>query len=158
MRRNFLLLTAQFLLGFAAMGLPLVVQDTGAAEPRLALKGYDPVAYFAEGRPVLGKEEFEYAWDEVRYRFASDGNMSTFRDDPDRYAPQFAGSCAMGMSKGVKLEADPENWLILDGRLFVFYSADARARFKTDAKTLATAADGNWQQLKESAFGTKLAQ
>jgi hypothetical protein len=157
-RRNVLLLTGAFPVGLATMGTFFQMGGTRAAEARLALKGHDPVAYFTEGRPLLGKEEFEYAWDEVRYRFASESHMSTFRGDPDRYAPQFAGSCAMGMSKGVKVEADPDNWLISDGRLFVFYSADARSRFQVNQKSLTVAADGNWQQLKEASFGTKLAQ
>jgi hypothetical protein len=78
---------------------------------------------------MLGREEFEYTWDEVRYRFASDQHMSMFRGDPDRYVPQFAGSCAIGMSKGHKVEANPENWLISDGHLFVVYAANGPSRF-----------------------------
>jgi len=120
-RRDVLQVASALLLGIVAVGGSLGVQDAAqAAEPRLALKGYDPVAYFTQGRPMLGKKEFEYTWDEARYRFASDQHLSMFRSDPDRYAPQFAGSCTMGMSKGVKVEANPENWLISDGRLFVF--------------------------------------
>src|SRR5918995_3603531 len=70
-RRNFLHMSAALLLGISIIGSPLV--DTSqAAEMRLALKGYDPVAYFTERRPILGKPDFEYAWDEVRYRFASE--------------------------------------------------------------------------------------
>jgi hypothetical protein len=158
-RRDVLHMAAALLPGIAAVGGLLGAQDAGqAAEPRLALKGYDPVAYFTEGRPMLGKEEFEYAWDEVRYRFASDQHMSMFRGDPDRYAPQFAGSCAMGMSKGVKVEANPENWLISDGRLFVFYPADGPTRFHSDPQAIAAAADRNWRLLKAASFGTNLGQ
>jgi YHS domain-containing protein len=158
-RRDFLHMATADLLGIATVGGFLGAQDAGqAAEPRLALKGYDPVAYFTEGRPVMGKQEFEYTWDEVRYRFASDQHKSMFRCDPDRYAPQFAGSCAMGMSKGVKVEANPENWLISDGRLFVFYPADGPARFQADREAIAAAADSKWQLLKDASFGTSLAQ
>jgi hypothetical protein len=81
-----------------------------------------------------------------------------FHGDPDRFAPQFAGSCAMGMSKGVKVEANPEHWLISDGRLFVFYPANGPARFQAAAQTTAAAADDNWQLLKDAALGTSLAQ
>src|SRR5215216_5981434 len=109
-RRDVLQVASALLLGIVAVGGSLGMQDAAqAAEPRLALKGYDPVAYFTQGRPMLGKKEFEYTWDEARYRFASDQHLSMFRSDPDRYAPQFAGSCTMGMSKGVKVEANPEN-------------------------------------------------
>lgn len=159
LKRRDVLHMAVLLLGIAAVGGLLGAQDASqAAEPRLALKGYDPVAYFTEGRPMLGKEELEYTWDEVRYRFASDQHMSMFRGDPDRYTPQFAGSCAMGMSKGHKVEANPENWLISDGRLFVFYSASGPTRFKSDAKAMAAAADNNWLLLKDASFGTSLGQ
>src|SRR5262245_45112217 len=104
---------AMLIFGLTIAGGPVWAQESGeTGAPRLAIEGYDAVAYFAEGRPMLGKEEFEYAWDEVRHRFASDQHMSMFRGDPDRYLPQFAGSCAMGMSKGMKVEADPTNWLI----------------------------------------------
>jgi hypothetical protein len=129
-----------------------------ADDARLALKGYDPVAYFTEGRPVQGKAEYEYAWDEARYRFASEKNMSLFTAEPDRYAPQFAASCAGGVSLGVKVEADPANWLIHDGRLFVFSVPQARDKFEADAETKAAAADANWQKLHGQPMGTKLSQ
>lgn len=159
-RRDGLRVTiAALLLGTAGAGGPVWAQVSGQADaPGLALKGYDPVAYFTEGRPMLGKEEFEYAWDEARYRFASDKHMSMFRSNPDRYAPQFAGSCAMGMSKGVKVEANPENWLISDGRLFVFAPSDGPARFQADPQSAAVAADRNWEQLKDAPMGTVLPQ
>lgn len=159
-RRDGLRVTvAALLLGTVVAAWPVWAQDSSqASSPRVAIKGYDPVAYFTEGRPTLGAAEFEYGWDEVRYRFASDQHMSMFRGDPDRYVPQFAGSCAMGMSKGVKVEADPANWLISDGRLFVFASPTARERFQADARSTAAAAESNWQQLKDAPFGTSLAQ
>ncbi len=157
-RRDVLTAAAALVLGIALGGGPSEAQDTTQEKSRLALKGYDPVAYFTEGRPVRGNEKFEYAWDGVRYRFASEQHLSMFRGDPDRYAPQFAGSCAMGMSKGVKVEANPENWLISDGRLFVFYPANGPARFRAAAQTTAAAANNNWQLLKDAALGTSLAQ
>jgi YHS domain-containing protein len=112
-------------------------------------------SYFTEGRPMLGKAEFEYARDEARYRFASEQHMSMFRGDPDRYAPQYAGSCAGAMSFGLKIEANPENWLISDGRLFVFAGDRAPASFTADR---VAAADKNWQELKDAPFGTDLRQ
>jgi hypothetical protein len=159
-RRDGLRVTgAAFLLGTVITGWPALAQESGQADgPRLAIKGYDPVAYFTEGRPTLGTAEFEYGWDEARYRFTSDQHMSMFRGDPDRYTPQFAGSCAMGISKGVKVEADPANWLISDGRLFIFASAKARERFQADTRGTAAIADSNWQLLKDAPVGTSLAQ
>lgn len=140
--------------GIAIAGPPLAAQDQ-ADEPRLALKGYDPVAYFTEGRPTLGKAEFEYTWDDVKYRFASDRHVSLFRGDPDRYAPQYEGSCAGAITLGLKIEANPENWLVVDGRLFVFAGEQRPTSFSADQ---VAAADRNWQLLKDAPFGTDLRQ
>jgi len=151
------LTTAALLLGIVTMIGPVAAQDSGQTNSqRLAIRGYDPVAYFTEGRPLLGKPDFEYAWDGARYRFASTQHMTSFRADPDRFAPQFAGSCAMAMSKGMKVEANPENWLISNGRLFVFFSSDAAARFQADAQGTAAQADKNWELLKNAPLGASL--
>jgi len=88
----------------------------------LAIKGYDPVAYFTVGKPTSGLPEFEHVWDERRYRFANAGNRELFKADPVRYAPQFGNFCAMALAKGMIVVADPENWLITDGKLYVFGS------------------------------------
>ena len=88
----------------------------------LAIKGYDPVAYFTVGKPTPGLPEFEHDWDERRYRFANVGNRELFKADPVRYAPQFGNFCAMALAKGMIVVADPENWLITDGKLYVFGS------------------------------------
>ena len=90
------------------------------AEAPLAIKGYDPVAYFTDGKPTPGRPEFEYQWDEHIWRFATADHRDLFKADPVRYAPQFGNYCAMALSKGEVVVADPENWLISDGKLFVF--------------------------------------
>jgi hypothetical protein len=83
----------------------------------LAIQGYDPVAYFAIGKPTRGLSEVEYEWDEHRYRFSRPEHRELFKADPVRYAPQFANFCAMALTRG---EADPENWLISEGKLYIF--------------------------------------
>jgi len=94
--------------------------SAAAEEVPLAIKGYDPVAYFTDGKPVAGLPEIEYKWDEQRYRFSSAEHRELFKADPARYAPQFGNFCAMALSKGEIVVADPENWLISDGKLYVF--------------------------------------
>jgi hypothetical protein len=86
----------------------------------LAIKGYDPVAYFTIGSPARGLPEFEHEWSEHRYRFSRAEHRELFRADPGRYAPQFGNQCAMALSKGEIVVADPENWLISDGKLYLF--------------------------------------
>ena len=86
----------------------------------LAIKGYDPVAYFTTGSPTRGLPEIEYEWDEHRYLFANAEHRELFKTDPLRYAPQFGNFCAMALAEGELTEANPENWLISDGKLYIF--------------------------------------
>jgi hypothetical protein len=91
-----------------------------ADEKPLAIKGYDPVAYFTDGKPTPGLPQFEYEWDEHIWRFATAEHRDSFKADPVRYAPQFGNFCAMALSLGQVVTADPNNWLISDGKLYVF--------------------------------------
>ena len=96
------------------------VRPAGAQETPLAIKGYDPVAYFTDAKPVQGTAEFEHTWDEHRWRFANAEHLALFKAEPARYAPQFGNYCAMALAKGEVVVANPENWLISDGKLYVF--------------------------------------
>ena len=107
----------------------------------LALKGYDPVAYFTDAKPTPGREQFELLWDGQRYRFASAQHREMFKTSPDRYAPQFGGLCAMNLSNGVKRESDPHNWVISNGNLYVFAGERGMQNFsKAPEETAARAA------------------
>ncbi|MBM3356787.1 MAG: hypothetical protein FJY54_03570 [Betaproteobacteria bacterium] len=96
---------------------------TSAAETPLAIRGYDPVAYFTLGAPVRGLPQFEYEWDEQRYRFSRPEHRELFRANPARYAPQFANFCTMALTRGEVYEANPEYWLISEGKLYMFRKA-----------------------------------
>src|SRR5689334_8683360 len=91
-----------------------------ADEPPLALKGYDPVAYFTDHKPVEGSSQYEAVWDNNRYRFASAEHRSLFQSDPARYAPQFGNACTTTLSRGGFKEVDPQAWIIHDGKLYMF--------------------------------------
>ncbi len=146
------------LLGAVAAPTPALAAGGGQGdEPRLGIKGYDPVAYFTVGRPVRGKPEFHHDLDEVRYRFASTENLALFRADPDRYAPRFGGLCAMGLgAKGYKVEANPENWAIHKGRLYVFQRSFGRPGFRKDPERWAASAKSNLQVLADRPMGSGL--
>ena len=109
----------------------------------LAIKGYDPVAYFTVGKPVRGLPEIEYEWHEQRYRFANAEHRDLFKADPVRYAPQFGNFCAMALSKGEIVVADPENWLISDGKLYVFGKQMGPDLFRKDLTGNVTKANEN---------------
>ncbi len=107
-----------------AAAMPLVTSVAkAAADVPLAIQGYDPVAYFTDGKPTHGLPDFEYQWDEHRYRFASAEHRDLFKADPVRYAPQFGNFCAMALALNQVVVANPENWLISDGKLYVFGKA-----------------------------------
>src|SRR6202048_5511838 len=76
----------------------VLVPAARSEEPKLSISGYDSVAYFTDGKPVQGKAEFEYLWQKLRWRFASGEHRDLFVKDPNRYAPQYDGYCAMGTS------------------------------------------------------------
>ena len=96
-----------------------------ADEPKLSIGGYDPVAYFTDGKPVQGKPEFEQLWRRSRWRFVSAEHRDLFTRDPKHYAPQYDGYCAMGISEGGaahKHTVDPEAWAIVDGKLYLTHN------------------------------------
>ena len=144
------------LAGLSAVPVGLALSGQAAAQagagpdPRLALKGYDPVAYFTDGKPVAGANNYELTWDGQRYLFASAQHRDLFRENPDKYAPQFGGACTMNLAAGRKREADPHNWIISDGKLYVFAGAAGPANFAKDPLRNAERAAENWQRLKNA--------
>jgi hypothetical protein len=106
-----------------------------AAEPgRLAIKGYDPVAYFTQQRATPGLAEFEFQWDEHRWQFSTAQHRDLFRADPVKYAPQFANFCAVALARGEVREANPEYWLISDGKLYLFGKSVGPGLFRKDLR------------------------
>lgn len=110
-----------------------------AQSPPVSLKGHDPVSYFTEGRPVKGQAGLHHDFDGARYVFASTKNRERFAASPERYTPQFSGLCTTGMALGVKAEADPSIFKIVDGKLYVFSSTAAREKVDKDPSLLAKA-------------------
>ena len=119
----------------AACVLALVSSSETAAEPApIAIQGYDPVAYFTLQRATRGVARFEYDWDEHRWQFSTAQHRDLFRADPVRYAPQFANFCAVALARGEVLQANPEYWLISDGKLYLFGKAKGPELFRKDLK------------------------
>jgi YHS domain-containing protein len=139
--RTFLALFAFAL--FAA--LPAEAQVT--TEPAAALRGMDVVSYFQPGGPVKGQPTFRHDFDGARYLFSSAKNKAAFVADPDRYLPQFAGLCTSGLSKGFIGESDPNVWKIVDGRLYLFSTAERMPADAQAPETIARAKQ-NWYKRK----------
>jgi hypothetical protein len=120
-------------------------------EVRLAISGYDPVAYFTDGKPVVGVSQFEHVWHDARWRFASAAHRDAFIQGPNRYAPQYDGYCAMGLAieKGHKATVDPEAWAIVDGKLYVMHSLAARERWMQNVAENIKRDEENWPAVKQ---------
>jgi hypothetical protein len=143
--------------GWSLRGLALaaiLVASTAVAGERinkdaedLAILGYDTVAYFTEGRPVKGSPDFEYVWQDARWRFASAEHRTLFAGEPDRYAPQFGGFCTGGVGLGRLSPIDPEAWVIVDGRLYLHYDKEGRDETAADPKANIAVAAESWEAL-----------
>lgn len=114
-------------------------------EPPLALKGYDPVSYFVEPRPVKGSPVITYDHEGLRYQFSSARNRDAFHASPERYAPQLGGFSAPELAAGQRAESDPTVFLLRDNRLYVFSSPKARDTVSKNPVLLQKAQDA-WQQ------------
>jgi YHS domain-containing protein len=132
---------------FGILVLVVAVPAQAQSAPPVALKGNDPVSYFNPGRPAKGTSKISYDFDQSRYLFSSVKNKEQFAANPDRYAPQFSGLCATGLSMGMKSEADPNVFLVKDGKLYVFSSVEARQMVEKDPSLLKKAQD-SWQHRK----------
>src|SRR5579859_2387614 len=113
----------------------------------LAIKGYDPVAYFEDGRPEKGNPDYQFQWKGAVWRFSSTAHRETFAKNPDRYAPQYGGFCAYGVSEGHTAPIDPEAWSIIDGKLYLNYDKQVRGDWKKDTDGRIRKADQNWPKL-----------
>jgi hypothetical protein len=133
------------------IGLPILVTVVAtAAEKRLALKGYDPVSYFTEGRPEQGSAEYQAVFDDATYWFKNAEHRGLFVADPDHYAPQFRGFCTVYLSRGEKHEADPEAWAIADGKLYVFAGKQGVPVFQAQTASIVEKASDNWVKLRNT--------
>lgn len=115
----------------------------------LAIDGYDPVAYFVEGKPIRGVAEFEHTWNGTKYRFASAANRDRFAKDPEAFAPQYGGFCAYAVSRGYTADIDPVAWAVVDGKLYLNYSVRVQRTWEGDVPGNIRKADANWVTLRE---------
>ncbi|HXW05644.1 MAG TPA: YHS domain-containing (seleno)protein [Vicinamibacterales bacterium] len=119
----------------------------------LALDGFDPVAYFTEGRPAPGMPSIEYSWNGTRYRFATAANRELFQKSPESYVPQYGGFCAWAVSRGYTAPVDPEAWAVVHGKLYLNYSKRVQRMWQEDVPGNIRKADANWPTLRSKLAG-----
>jgi len=113
----------------------------------LALYGIDPVAYFTERKPVAGREELEFRHAGVTWRFDNEGNRAAFAADPEVYMPRFGGYDPVGIARGVSTPGFPQLWSVVQDRLYLFYTGQARQAFMADPAAAIAAAQAKWPEV-----------
>ena len=113
-----------------------------------AINGYDPVAYFLQGKPVKGVQNLSYQWKDATWYFSSQQNLEAFRTAPEKYAPQYGGYCAYGLSDGHKASTEPDAWTIVNGKLYLNYNTNVRSEWSRNREERIKKADGYWPQIK----------
>ncbi len=113
----------------------------------IAIRGYDTVAYFTEDKPVKGSNKFTSDWNGATWRFASQANLDLFESDPEKYAPQYGGYCAYGVAQGYLVKIDPDQWSIIDGKLYLNYNGKFQRKWEKDIAGYIQTADNRFETL-----------
>ncbi|WP_426357915.1 YHS domain-containing (seleno)protein [Pseudocolwellia sp. HL-MZ19] len=122
--------------------------DMNADANDLAIQGYDPVSYFANANPTIGKANYTATYKGGIYRFSSEENRDTFKNSPSKYAPQYGGYCAFGVSMEKKFDTDPLAWKIVDNKLYLNLNKDVQKKWLTDVPGYLNSANENWPEIK----------
>jgi YHS domain-containing protein len=132
----------------------MVIPPSQAIEPTFtalfsdtAIRGYDTVAYFTEGRPVEGKAKYSSQYNQATWLFSSQDNLELFEEDPEKYAPQYGGYCAYAVSQNKTASIKPELFTIVNGKLYLNYNASINQKWTADKVKFIMLADKHWPKL-----------
>ncbi len=115
----------------------------------LAIHGYDAVSYFSNSGPEKGKAKYSASYQDAIYHFASEANRDAFRENPEKYAPQFGGYCAMGVALNKKLDVDPLAWRVVDGKLYLNLNMKVHKQWLAKHEVFITRANAKWPGVLE---------
>lgn len=138
-----MVLIAACLLASGAQALQPINAERGG----IAIKGYDPVAYFTASEATKGKSKISHTWNGAIWYFTSEENRDLFAEAPTEYAPQYGGYCAYAVSNGSTATVDPKAWKIVDGKLYLNFSSRIQKKWEADIPGHIEAADRNWPDL-----------
>lgn len=142
--KRLILLTAMIVTAFVSKAQKAEVFSKSGQ----AINGYDPVAYFTQGKPVKGAKNLSYQWKDATWYFSSQHNLEDFKKAPEKYAPQYGGYCAYGLSDGHKAPTEPDAWTIVNGKLYLNYNTDVRSDWDKNRDERIKKADSYWPQIK----------
>ncbi|MCY3969358.1 MAG: YHS domain-containing protein [Acidobacteria bacterium] len=143
---------AAFIVGAALAAIPATAAEEDpvfTTRGNLAIRGYDPVAYFTEGKAVKGDRDFTLGWQGADWRFASAENRDLFSEDPEKYAPQYGGYCAWAVSRNYTAPTDPDAFTVVNGKLYLNYNKRVMNQWLEDRDRNIEQADENWPAVLE---------
>lgn len=132
------------LLSSGALATPAI---NTIGSPGLAIKGYDPVAYFEQGGPRAGLSKFTVQHSGVRWQFSSAANKAKFEQNPGKYMPAYGGYCAYGVAQGYLVKIEPGAWSIRGGKLYLNYSQSVQRTWSKSPDAYISKADVRWPKL-----------
>ena len=148
MRRLFLCSMAIFFsTSFFLIACSKDIDPVNTDSEGVAIKGYDPVAYFTLNRPVEGKKRLQHEWQGAKWYFSDIKHQEMFAMSPETYAPKYGGYCAFAVSRGTTADIDPEAWAIVDGKLYLNLNKDIQNAWQQDRDNYIKKADANWPRI-----------
>ena len=121
----------------------------------VVLKGYDPVAYFNQGKAVMGYPSITSTYNGATYLFASREDKAEFDKSPAKFEPQYGGYCAYSMSKGERHDIDPKAFHIYKGKLYVCETPEQMKKFSANIDAYVSKADQNWLKIGPRTYNTE---
>lgn len=115
----------------------------------VVIRGYDPVAYFMEGRPVPGRSDLEVEHEGGKCLFVTAAHREEFKANPEHYVPRYGGYCAYGVAMGKKFDIDPASWRIVDGKLYFNLNPLILEQWSSDARGYIRTSEANWPRIRE---------
>jgi len=120
----------------------------------VAIHGYDAVSYFTQSKAVKGSQQYTATYKSAIYQFSSENNRNKFRMDPEMFAPQFGGFCAMGVALNKKLDSDPTAWKVVDGKLYLNLNHAVQKKWLSDVPTHLETANRVWSGIQDISIAT----
>ena len=132
------------ILGMLGAGLAADAAEPVYTKGGAAISGYDPVAYFTLGQPTKGRPEIEFEWNGARWLFSNPEHRDAFKAEPTKYAPQFGGYCAYGLTRGYAAPTAPDAWKIVDGKLYLNYDKEVQKLWEKGLPAIIATGEKNW--------------
>lgn len=114
---------------------------------KVAVKGYDTVAYFSENKAVKGNKKISYEWQGAVWLFSSEENRQRFIATPKKFAPQYGGYCAFAVAQDKTASIDPTLFTIVNGKLYLNYNKSINKKWLNNKEGFIVDADKNWPGL-----------